>query len=70
MSYKLTTLFLAFSIAATGLGQQACPEIPDTGVEIGEPVPIKPEDIPRGCSPFEILVGMATAFVWVSRWES
>lgn len=37
---------------------QACPEIPDTGVHIGDPVPMRPEDIPEGCSDYEVLVGM------------
>ena len=41
-----------------GVASQTCPEIPDTGVVIGDPVPIRPEDIPPGCSDFEILVGM------------
>lgn len=36
---------------------QTCPEIPDTGVVIGDPVPIRPDHIPPGCSEFEILVG-------------
>jgi hypothetical protein len=40
-----------------GVVSQTCPEIPDTGVIIGEPVPIRPEDIPPGCSDYEILVG-------------
>lgn len=40
--------------------QETCPQIPDTGVEIGQPVPIVPGDIPPGCSDFEILVGMLT----------
>ncbi|KXH39121.1 hypothetical protein CSAL01_03152 [Colletotrichum salicis] len=34
------------------------PELPETGVTIGDPVPIRPEDIPAGCSDFEILVGL------------
>lgn len=45
----------AFSIYAQ---EQECPEVPETGVEIGDPVPINPGDIPPGCSDFEVLVGM------------
>ena len=37
--------------------QTECPELPDTGVDFGQPVPMKPEDIPAGCSDYEILVG-------------
>jgi hypothetical protein len=53
LSKLLPTLFLFTACIA----QETCPQLPDTGVEIGQPVPIKPEDIPRGCSNFEILVG-------------
>lgn len=55
----LTLQVLTLSLAAAVLvsGQTVCPEIPDTGVSIGEPVPIRPEDVPRGCSAHEILVG-------------
>src|SRR5690242_15421088 len=48
---------LACSFFLAALAQQACPEIPETGVKIGEPVPIVPGDIPKECSSFEILVG-------------
>lgn len=44
-------------LIATGIAQ-TCPPLPNTGVEIGEPVPINPGDIPAGCSAFEVLVGM------------
>jgi cutinase len=44
-----------------GVVSQTCPEIPDTGVTIGEPVPIRPEDIPPGCSDYEILVARGTS---------
>ncbi|ROT36170.1 alpha/beta-hydrolase [Sodiomyces alkalinus F11] len=60
--------FLFLSLAALGLTsariarrQDNCPEVPDTGVTIGEPVPMIPEHIPQGCSDFEILVGERTS---------
>lgn len=57
MHFTLTTLVLSLSLSSICSTQETCPEIPETGVTIGDPVPIKPEDIPRGCSPYEILVG-------------
>lgn len=51
-AFVIAATFHAFSLA------QECPELPDTGVSIGEPVPIHPEHIPAGCSDFEVLVGM------------
>ena len=57
MHFTLTTLILFLSLSSICSTQEACPAIPETGVTIGDPVPIKPEDIPRGCSPYEILVG-------------
>ena len=57
-SYTMfSPLLLALSLFTACLAQETCPELPDTGIEIGQPVPIKPEDIPQGCSNFEILVG-------------
>jgi hypothetical protein len=50
--YLFITLLQSGRIVA-----QACPEIPDTGVTIGDPVPIRPDHVPHGCSDFEILVG-------------
>lgn len=47
----------AFALSAANAQEQECPEVPETGVEIGEPVPINPGDIPAGCSDFEVLVG-------------
>jgi hypothetical protein len=49
---------LAFALLVAG---QSCP--PDIGTDpaeppFGNPVPIVPEDIPSGCSDFEILAGM------------
>lgn len=57
MHFTLTTLVLFLSLSSICSTQESCPAIPETGVTIGDPVPIKPEDIPRGCSPYEILVG-------------
>lgn len=48
---KLLPLVVSFVLA------QECPEIPDNDIIIGEPVPLHPEDIPQGCSKYEILVG-------------
>lgn len=53
----LYRLIIVLSLFTASRAQEVCPELPDTGVEIGQPVPIKPEDIPRGCSNHEILVG-------------
>lgn len=54
----LFILYLAIGLLQAGLIiAQTCPEIPDTGVVIGDPVPIRPDHIPQGCSNFEILVG-------------
>lgn len=51
-------LKVAFALGQLASAQDAeCPELPETGVEIGEPVPINPNDIPPGCSDFEVLVG-------------
>ena len=46
-----------FSLFVRLAAGQECPELPDTGVNMGDPVPMRPEDIPDGCSDFEILVG-------------
>jgi hypothetical protein len=53
----LPKFLLAPFLFVACIAQETCPELPNTGVEIGQPVPIKPENIPRGCSNFEILVG-------------
>ncbi|KAF2258982.1 hypothetical protein CC78DRAFT_556265 [Lojkania enalia] len=62
MAHVLFTALLGaqflFTLAAA---QSDCPDIPDTGVEIGQPVPIVPGDIPPGCSDFEILVTRGTS---------
>jgi hypothetical protein len=50
-------LCCATLFSVLGLAQTDCPPLPDTGVKIGEPVPIVPADVPAGCSAFEILVG-------------
>ena len=44
-------------VAQLAVAQGDCPEIPDNDVEMGEPVPMIPGDIPEGCSAYEILVG-------------
>lgn len=54
---KLVALSVLSLSVVNGQGTDDCPEIPETGVTIGDPVPIRPEDIPAGCSDFEILVG-------------
>jgi cutinase len=57
----LSNRLLAVSLASLALvaAQEPdnCPELPETGVVMGEPVPMHPEHIPAGCSDFEILVG-------------
>ncbi|EUC33236.1 carbohydrate esterase family 5 protein [Bipolaris zeicola 26-R-13] len=50
------TPLLAFALIAMSSAQETCPAIPPNDVEIGQPVPIVPGDIPKGCSAFEILV--------------
>lgn len=56
--FRFKTLVFLLGAANLAMSQAAdCPEIPDTGVTIGEPVPIRPGDVPRGCSAYEILVG-------------
>ncbi|KEY69378.1 hypothetical protein S7711_08133 [Stachybotrys chartarum IBT 7711] len=58
----LFILYLATGLLQAGLIiAQTCPEIPDTGVVIGDPVPIRPDHIPQGCSDFEILVARGTS---------
>lgn len=57
MHYISIAPLLAFAFFAISSAQEQCPELPDSSVEIGEPVPIVPGDIPRGCSDYEILVG-------------
>jgi hypothetical protein len=54
-----TTIFI--SLIAGGIAQE-CPELPDTGVDFGGAVGPYPEDVPSGCSAFEVLVG-------TSRWR-
>ena len=46
MHFTLTTLVLFLSLSSICSTQESCPAIPETGVTIGDPVPIKPEDIP------------------------
>ncbi|KAK3896591.1 alpha/beta-hydrolase [Staphylotrichum tortipilum] len=60
----VSTRFLVVSLTSLALAfaqTDNCPEIPVTGVTMGEPVPMKPEDIPKGCSDYEILVARGTS---------
>lgn len=54
---SLISIFHFALLARLSFAQEDCPPLPETGVQIGEPVPIVPGDIPAGCSAFEILVG-------------
>lgn len=63
---KLVALSVLSLSVVNGQGTDECPEIPETGITIGDPVPIRPEDIPAGCSDFEILVG--AFFTTLIRW--
>lgn len=58
MKSFLSVGLLALATQLASAQSEECPELPDTGVNMGEPVPMKPEDIPKGCSDYEILVGM------------
>ncbi|OHF04452.1 hypothetical protein CORC01_00304 [Colletotrichum orchidophilum] len=62
---KLFALAVALSVVPLSVvsaqGTDDCPEIPETGITIGDPVPIRPGDIPAGCSDFEILVARGTS---------
>jgi hypothetical protein len=55
------TIIVLFMTASTALAQ-TCPEIPDNDVEFGEAVGPFPEDVPAGCSEFEVLVGTLFPF--------
>jgi hypothetical protein len=57
--FVATTIFVSF---IAGSIAQECPEIPETGVDFGAAVGPYPEDVPSGCSAFEVLVG-------TSRWR-
>lgn len=54
---KTLSIALLALVAQLAVAQDDCPEIPENDVEIGEPVPMNPDDIPEGCSAYEILVG-------------
>ncbi|KAK1541490.1 cutinase [Colletotrichum paranaense] len=58
---KLVALSVLSLSVVNGQSTDECPEVPETGVTIGDPVPIRPEDIPAGCSDFEILVARGTS---------
>lgn len=66
----LSTRLLAVSLLSLALAAAqnngSCPQLPDTGVSIGEPVPVHPEHIPAGCSDFEILVGKCREAVFLA----
>lgn len=66
-NHEMKNLFSlgVLSIVARVAAGQTCPELPETGVTMGEPVPMRPEDIPGGCSEFEILVGKLFLIPWV-----
>ncbi|KAL2261877.1 hypothetical protein VTK26DRAFT_3109 [Humicola hyalothermophila] len=60
----LSTRLLALSFLSLGFvvaQDSECPELPDTGVDFGAPVPMHPEHIPEGCSDYEILVARGTS---------
>ncbi|KAK4033689.1 cutinase-domain-containing protein [Parachaetomium inaequale] len=59
-SHLLAVSLMSLALAAAQ-GSDNCPELPDTGVTMGEPVPMHPEHIPGGCSDFEILVARGTS---------
>ncbi|KAH7392204.1 cutinase-domain-containing protein [Phaeosphaeria sp. MPI-PUGE-AT-0046c] len=61
MARTLLSILFAASWASCALAQSNCPPLPETGVQIGEPVPIVPGDIPKGCSAYEILVARGTS---------
>lgn len=56
-SLFISTPLLALAFLPFCSAQEQCPEIPENDVEMGQPVPVVPSDIPKGCSDFEILVG-------------
>jgi hypothetical protein len=57
LSSKVIGVPLMFLTLAAAQDSTNCPELPETGVTMGEPGPMHPEHIPAGCSDFEILVG-------------
>ena len=59
MHYTFIAPLVTLAFCAISTAQEECPELPDSGVEIGEPVPIVPDDIPKGCSDYEVLVGQS-----------
>lgn len=61
LTFGLLTL-----VAQLAVSQEDCPDIPPNDVEMGEPVPMIPEDIPEGCSAYEILVGKSSSLQTMS----
>ena len=61
---KMKTLSIGLLTLTVWLAaaQDDCPDIPENDVEIGEPVPMNPNDIPEGCSAYEVLVGKLFSF--------
>lgn len=58
----LQVIYLALTLAISATAQfdqPGCPQIPPNDVEFGAPVPLRPQDIPSGCSDLEVLVGMS-----------
>jgi hypothetical protein len=59
---KFTALCVSAICAAASVNAQAAgatcnPSLTTTALGLGKAVPMKPEDIPKGCSDFEVLVG-------------
>jgi cutinase len=50
--------YLGFGVGLVA-AQDDCPELPP--IEIGPAVPINPDDVPTGCSPYEVLVARGTS---------
>lgn len=53
-------VFASLLVSYRPVHGQSCPEIPETGIDFGAAVGPFPEDVPSGCSAFEILVGKST----------
>ncbi|KAL2106434.1 hypothetical protein VUR80DRAFT_6750 [Thermomyces stellatus] len=52
LSIGLLTLVVPLAVAQ----DKGYPDIPKNDIEIGEPIPMNPNDIPESCSAYEILV--------------
>lgn len=60
LSIGLLTLVVPLAVAQ----DKGYPDIPKNDIEIGEPIPMNPNDIPESCSAYEILVGMLSSFAY------